>query len=256
MAHSDMVQSLARGLDLLRFAAESEHGLLLAELAERLEVRPPTAFNLARTLAAKGFLEKTSRPVRYRLGPVVAELAALQQRRHWFQQAKAVVREVFEALGDATVVLTEPANDDLVVALRMAPARPGALERYPGRTMAPYTNATGLCFLAFAPDAESAAYRGRYPFVENAGRLWKREAELERFLVSARAKGLVVVADDAPFRVAVPVYGPGNQLVAVLGASFSHDPDVSATRKEQMRRTVTAAARRLSSPSTPEPLNL
>ncbi|OGV65096.1 MAG: hypothetical protein A3K19_25550 [Lentisphaerae bacterium RIFOXYB12_FULL_65_16] len=251
MAHSDMVQSLARGLDLLRLAAESEHGLLLSELAARLQVRPPTAFNLARTLVAKGFLEKTSRPVRYRLGPAVAELAVLQHRRQWFRKAEMVVLEVFEALSDATVVLTEPTSDDLTVALRMAPARPGALERYPGRTMAPYTNATGLCYLAFAPDAECAAYRRRYPFVENAGRLWKRESELEQFLASAREKGLVVVADDAPFRTAAPVYGPGNQLVAVLGASFSHDQSAAAARKEQMRRTVTAAARRLSSSPAP-----
>ena len=61
MKETGTVQSVTRGLEILERAAAAESGLTLAELAAALGVSRPTAFNLAKTLVVRGYLEKVSR---------------------------------------------------------------------------------------------------------------------------------------------------------------------------------------------------
>lgn len=241
---NELVQSLMRGLDVLEFAAAAEQGLTLTEIADRLGVKPPTAFNIGKTLIAKGYLEKTSRPVRYRLGPAALDLAAARERRLCFRQAADVVRALFDELGSATVLLGEPVGGEIRASLRIDPARPEALERFPNWPLAPYTTAVALCFQAFWSGPQRAGYRARHPFSEYGMVLWREPEALEAFLRDARGRGFVAVDSSDPFRVAAPVYGVGQQLIAGLGASSSHTPDSSSRSK--MIEAVTAGAQRLS----------
>jgi len=243
---NELVQSLIRGLDALELAARSEQGLCLAEMAEHLGVKPPTAFNIARTLAAKGYLEKSTRPIRYRLGPAAVELAAARERRLWFRHAVDTVRTVFTSLENATVVLGEPVGGEILVSLRMDPARPQALERFPNWPMAPYATAVALCFQAFWSGPERGAYRGRHPFAECGIVHWHTEAALDAFLDEARSRGVLAVTTSDPLRVAAPVYGSGQRLIAGLGASLTQVDAGDTMSQRQLTEVVTTAARRLS----------
>src|SRR5512146_598493 len=113
MAHSDLLQSLLRALDILELVARSDDGLTLQELADSLGMKPPTVYNLARTLAARGFLRKVPRPVRYQLGPAMTELVGLQVDHALMQQAPPVMRRLFSDLAIANVVLGKHVAGDV-----------------------------------------------------------------------------------------------------------------------------------------------
>ncbi len=216
-----LVQSLTRGLQILELAAASEQGVSLGEMAAALQVSPPTAHNLGRTLVAKGYLEKTARPVRYRLGAAVPQLAHARERRVWLREAEAQIRELYAQLRVATVLVAEPVAGEMMAALRMDPTRPGVLERFPNWALPPYGTALALCYQAFASDAARREYRQRHPFAEYGAAAWGTEAALDTFLVAARRQGLVVVCSNHPYRVAAPIFGPGNVFTGGIGASLS-----------------------------------
>jgi len=239
------IQSLARGLDALEAVAGSETGLTLPELARRLGVGSTTAFNVGATLAAKGYLEKTSRPVRYCLGPAATRLAAVYERRAWLGRAGAAMLTLAQRYSGATFVLGELLGGEVGVVLRVDPERPSVLERPHGRVMSPYTSALVLGFLAFGSATDTAAYRRRHPFSEFGIAFWRSEGALASFLAESRSRGCVeVVSGAAPFRCAAPIYGAGDEFTACLGARFDVPSEADAGRA--LVEAVRAAARRVS----------
>ena len=247
---ASLVQSVLRAVDLLEAAAAAESGLALAELAEALGVAVPTAHNLAKTLASRGYLERSSRPVRYRLGGALLDLAERQMRRVWLSRAEGVVRGLFQDLGVATVLLAEDAAGDFLPRLRMDPSRPDVLERVVNRHLSPYASAVALCFQAFWPEAEAAAFRDRHPFSEYGQGLWRDLAHLQEFLASVRRAGHVGLQDSGSPRVAFPVTLQGGVFAGCLGASLNA-PDLAKARGLTFGRLVEAvgaAAARLSGP--------
>ncbi|MFW5857046.1 MAG: helix-turn-helix domain-containing protein, partial [Planctomycetota bacterium] len=100
MPRGDLVQSVGKALDLLELLGDAGE-LRLADLCERTGLKSPTAHNLVRTLASRGFVEK--RPGgRYRVGPAVAALAE-RGRERGFQ---AAVRDTLRDLGHALPATT------------------------------------------------------------------------------------------------------------------------------------------------------
>lgn len=58
MANKDLVNSLLRGMDMVKLIGRSPRGLRLNEVAAAMDLKVPTAYNLLRTLQAGGFLDK------------------------------------------------------------------------------------------------------------------------------------------------------------------------------------------------------
>ena len=58
MAEKGLVQSLARGIDILRVLAEAREGLPLAELVVRCGLKRPTLHSLVRTLESRGLVAR------------------------------------------------------------------------------------------------------------------------------------------------------------------------------------------------------
>jgi len=183
MAHSQLVQSVLRSLDILELVASAQGGLALRDLAERLTLKGPTVHNLARTLAARGFLEKTANPPRYRLGAAVLELAYRHADNALLRRAAGALRELFDQLDGATVTLSQAVGGEVLTVLRISPERPGILQRPAGRAMHPYGTASALLFQALWSERERAAYRRRYPFWEYGAHLWGTPERLEKVLV-------------------------------------------------------------------------
>ncbi len=242
-----LVQSVLRALDLLEAAGASEVGLTVGELAEALRVKVPTAFNLARTLVSRGYLERTTRrPIRYRLGPALPELAGRQTRRQWLNRAESEVRALFDRLRTATVLVAEPVGGDAVPCLRLDPSRPAVVERDVNRHLAPYGSAVVLCLQAFSPAVEVQAFRERYPFGEYGHGAWESLAALDTFLAGARASGHILVTSSTPVRAAAPVFGAGGRLIACVGASLGREVQgVPPERIRELSAAVVEAAARL-----------
>ncbi|MBM3842721.1 MAG: helix-turn-helix domain-containing protein [Verrucomicrobia bacterium] len=247
MAHSNLVQSLERGMKIVDLVALSGSGLTLAEIADALDVKRPTAFNLTRTLVAHRYLEKTTRPVRFLLGPGVLEAAEAWRHRATARQFEGLVRFLAAQI-NATVVLAEPLGGEIVAVHLIETNRPGIVQHSATRRLAPYIHASTLCMLAFWPAAEAGAYESRYPFHEYGAGIWGTEERLRRFLEDARQRGHVAwEAPNSRFLVGVPVYSKEGTLLAAVGVSIAMSRPWSEAEKAGVLRTVVDGVSRLHS---------
>jgi DNA-binding IclR family transcriptional regulator len=232
MPHSELVQSLLRAVDVIELIAQSERGLSLGEVCNSLGLKQPTAHNLIRTLVARDFVEKTSSPVRYRLGSAVIRLAEERASHSVVRQASMIVQDLFERLRaylpaklhpeeEATISFSQHVGGEVVMLLRLRMQRPGVLER-PKRVMSAYQSATPICFQAFWSPEEREEYRRLHPFLEQGVQVWKTRDRFEIFLSRVRALGYAQppIFPRGQFRVAVPVWGEGHRLIGVLGAGI------------------------------------
>ena len=230
----------------MRLLGNADHGLTLRELTAASDLKRPTLYKLLQTLVAAGFVGKSERPVRYSLGGEVFALADRYWQRSLLQRAAPVVQAVFADLREhgATVVFTEAPAGEVEVVLRMAPERPGILERPRGRAMAPYASACSLAFQAFWTERERRDYQRRHPFWEEGAYLWETPEALAELLQEIRAKGYAVPSFRTRnvYLVAAPVYGGNQQLVAVLGASMPEQKIPARVWQGYIARVVEAAA--------------
>ena len=219
MKTASLVQSLDRGLELLEAVAANAQGLSLVELAEFLEVSQPAAFNLAGTLVHRGYLVKTAKPVRYKLGRAVMDLT----RAYLNSGSEAGRGEALLALaaklelGRGGLVLGEVLAGSFIFSMRVEGSRPGNLQRLMQRLPTPYHMATPLCLMAFMDADARAQVEETYPFHELGRAFWPSEAELETYLAKVREQGYVQLERGGPFRVAAPIFDAAGHISAGLG---------------------------------------
>ena len=240
------VQSLSRGLLILSWLADCEEGLSLAGIAARLGVSRSTAFNLAGTLAAHGYVTKTSRPVQYRLGPAVGLLHDRQHEGRWRCLIEREACALAGAVSDCFLFFCENTGGDMRVTLRLDPRSPGMVERTPARPIAPYVMALSLGYLAFCGGDDRREYMRTYPFAEYGQGRWQNEAALERILERAREDGFLELGDASLWRFVVPLRRAGERLSGLLCASrHAADGEDMAGRFAELRASIRAAGARI-----------
>jgi len=248
MAKNSLVQSVVRALDILDMVAGAEDGLTLQGIAGRLEVPPPTAYNLARTLLTRGYLEKTAHPARYRLGPALLDILRWRSERALLQRAGDELRTLSATFPQATLVFCEHVGGEISAVLRISAERPSVLQRNYQHAMAPYASVSSLVFLALWSEAEREQYRARHPFEEFGVRVWRDRAALDAFLTEVRRAGyacLPVSETSGSLRIAAPVFAPEGPLVASVGLLLPCDRQTSAD-SGRLIELLTTAAKRLS----------
>jgi len=239
MPGNELVQSLARGLDLLRLLAESDHGLRLSDMVAATGLRRPTLHNLLRTLASRDFVTRDGRE--YGVGPAMYMLVAEDASSAFLRKAEGAVRLLSRRLPDAIVSFCEPVGGEALVRFRQYPDRL-LMERNSGAVLAPYQTASGLAFLAYADAEVRQALRLRQPFHVSGASIWQTEARLEEFLAQVRATGYVLppFCQDSGFKVAAAPHLAGDgRLLGVLGAAWHVAPEAV----EQGTAEVLAALR-------------
>lgn len=170
MPHSELVQSLLRGLDILKHISNHPDGMRLNELTAVTGLKKPTLHNLLRTLIARGFVFKDGMN-RFNIGPAVYEIAgsgALARRQ---MKAQAIFPLLAEKLPGCTITLSTLSVDTVRCLLRISPDAPGELQNPADRTFTPYVMASAIVLQAVYPE-ESARLEERYPFDEYGVGLW------------------------------------------------------------------------------------
>jgi DNA-binding IclR family transcriptional regulator len=133
--------------------------------------------------------------------------------------------------------------------MRMSPERPGIAEQPQHHVLGAYASSSALVFQAFWTEEDRNNFRRRYPFEEYGAGLWQSEATLDRYLQEVRHKGYALLppSDRAQLRVAFPIFGAGNELRAVLGASVpATDPLAQPAGYPQVVRAVSDAVQHIS----------
>lgn len=248
MPHGNLVQAVERAAALLELAAGAPEGLGLRELAAGSGLKVSTAHNLLRTLVACRLLERVSRPVRFRLGPQLLELAERRLAGELPRRAAAELQRLARAWPGGVFTYAERVGADVLVTLRVTGTRPGFVERPLRHVMPPYTSASALLLLAWAtPEALTDCERA-HAFAEYGAHAWKSRAHLERFLANCRRGGLAEPEfGGAALRiVAAPVRGPGGTVRAALGAALPRTETAAAWPR--LLRQLGAAADAVSAP--------
>lgn len=176
MPHSELVQSLLRGLDILKHISSHLDGMRLNELSAATGLKKPTLHNLLRTLAARGFVFKDSMN-RFKIGPALYEIAGsgtLARRQVKVQESFLALAQCFPR---AVITLSGLSVDSVRCLLRVSPDVPGEIQHPAERFFTPYVMVSSIVLQAAYP-GDAARLEERYPFDEYGVGMW---GSLENF---------------------------------------------------------------------------
>lgn len=220
MPGNELVQSLARGLDLVRLLAEADGSLSLPEIVAATGLKRPTVHNLLRTLVSREFVTKADG--NYRLGPAVYLLAAADESGELLRRAEEQVLVLAERFPAAIISFSESIGGKVLARFHKYPHRV-TLDRKAGMEMRPYQTASGLAVLAFADPETRQSLQMYHPFQVEGISLWENEENLERFLGEVREKGYVFppFCDASNYKLAaLPVISPHGRILGVFGVAW------------------------------------
>jgi DNA-binding IclR family transcriptional regulator len=212
-ADTQIVLSLARGLEILGAFRRSDTALGNAELAERTGFTKPTVSRLTYTLAAKGFLQFDARARLYSLGVKAIAMGAIALATTSLRtQALPLMRALAQGsqfnvgLGmrdGHQMVYIEACESDALIALRL----------FPGSRVPLATSAMGRAWLAALPASEREALMAELrPRYDDD---WPRIVQgIEQACTDLASRGYCTSLGDWQkdiHGVAVPVRGPQGQ---------------------------------------------
>ena len=216
------IQSLDRGLTILRAVALSEHPISLGELSELLNIDRSSAFRLAHTLRRRGFLSSPTGRKDYILGPAMWTLS------HQYDWSKMLVRVAHEQLKLIANALNETAH--LAVregksALFIDSAHANHVIAVAGQTgeLVPlYCTAHGKALLADADERDLVSQFGPGPLQKYTARSLGNIKALANECAEIKKRGFAT--DEAEYNegmrcVAAPIRLTDGSIVGSIGIS-------------------------------------
>ncbi|WP_423192245.1 IclR family transcriptional regulator domain-containing protein [Cupriavidus sp. H18C2] len=217
----ELLDSLTKGLALLRLYASGVEHLTMQEVAEQLDVTRAAARRLLLTLAHNGYLAQQGR--QFTLTPKVMDLGyAYFASMNLPQLARPFLQALCAEVGESCSIGMLD-GDSVVLVAREEPRQLLRVDMAIGRRMPAYAHSLGRVLLAGLDDAALAAYlasadlRKLTPFT-----ITSRPA-LARKLAQVRADGwctLVSELADGFAGVSVPLHDQTGKVVAGLGLSM------------------------------------
>ncbi len=215
----DFVQSLARGLAVIRaFDAESP-ALTLSDVARRAGVSRAAARRLLLTLVELGYAEFDTRL--FRLRPKVLELgfSYLHGTGLW-GAAQPVMVELVERLHESCSAAVLDGTDIVYVARVPTRTRIMSITLGLGSRLPAHLTSMGRVLLAALPGAELDARLTALGAVEARTERTLTDVDaLRRAIAKVRTQGFALLDQELEpgvRSVAVPVHGPGGSVIAAL----------------------------------------
>jgi DNA-binding IclR family transcriptional regulator len=236
MPRNDPIKSLRRGLGVLYAVAGAEGGRSAAEIAHAVGVEKANIYRVIQTLEKAGMLIRRNQPLRFMLGPGIAELNHLDMQRHLLTVASNVLFRAHAQFARSAIYLVEFVSGHGYVRLTY---KQNQLIRKPGFdrliNIHPYDKASSLVFLAFADERELADFYRNYPFEPEGLALWGSRKQLERAVLKIRREShaaMEFTSTPAAFRVAAPVFGPNQRIIAAVSSAVSLE--LPSNRREKL----------------------
>lgn len=229
---ADFVQSLARGLAVIR-AFDAEHAeLSLSEVARRAEIPAAAARRFLRTLEALGYVRSSGRA--FALTPRVLELgfsylSALSLPEVMQPHLERLSRQVDESVSAAVL-----AGPEIVYVARVATRRIMAVGITIGTRFPAYATSMGRVLLAGLPEAEADALLAEAEPAALTERTLTDAGALHAEIEAVRDRGWAFVDQEleAGLRsIAAPVRGKDGGVVAAINVSTA----VSTSTLDRLR---------------------
>jgi IclR family KDG regulon transcriptional repressor len=222
MGSPTVINSLARGLQILRLLAGQTTPLGTTEIAERLRVDPSTAYRLLATLEMHGFVLQDQGTKKYSVGYGIVEVAsALLRRMSIVEVSRPYLREIAAWSGENTHVAVRDrlaavsvGSESATVILRV--------ETTIGKAEPLYCTAIGKALLVDFTRAELAQLFGNEPLRRYTPNTLTTLDELDAELTRVRRLGYAF--DDEELHpgvrcIAAPVRDHTESVIASFGLS-------------------------------------
>ena len=211
-----MIQSLARGLEILDLLGNADSGMGITEFARHLNIDKSSASRLLQTLASYGYVEQDPETRRYILGSRVVTLShSVLNRMPLRDFAHPILRQLTHATGECSHLAVLSQGRSFYIDQVESPSIL-RVETEIG-TMAPlHCTALGKVLLAFDRTASPGELDRFTPRTITEG------AQLELHMDQVRRQGYAV--DDEEYTpgvrcIAAPVYGFSGRLAGAIGIS-------------------------------------
>ena len=241
------VQSLERGLSVIKAFGQDRPRLTLAEVARSVGLARGAARRFLLTLQALGYIDSDGRY--FRLKPQTLELGyAYLASQPWWRGAHRQVEHVAIELGVATAAGVLDRGEVLYVAHAMPQMFPG-FPRSVGTRLPAYASAMGRVMLGCRGAEECEAYLAATTIVPLTRATVADKRKLATLFARARKDGFAVIEQELEFglwSLAVPIFDRGGAAPAAIGVSVH---DLRMTRKAMLERfleRLRAASREIS----------
>ena len=246
------IESLAKGLQVLRLFDESRTSIKLREVSDRTGIPMPTAFRIVATLEEEGFLERGDDGS---LHPGVAVLtlgSAALRGSGLVQVSERPLRALAQATGE-TVNLGVLQADRVLYLVRLRNADLVTANIQVGSTLPAVFTSMGKVLLAFLTAGEVTEHIGSDAFGPDHGpNAVTSRAALDAQLATIREQGYAIQDQELALglrSVSLPVFGTGPAPVAAINVAVSAArQDLAALEGpllEQVRRTAAEITLRL-----------
>jgi IclR family pca regulon transcriptional regulator len=243
---TDFVQSLDRGLAVIRCFSSERPSLTLSEVAERTGLTRAAARRFLLTLQELGYVGSTGR--QFSLRPRVLALGyAYLSSFSVAQIAQPHLEDLAEELHESCSVSVLD-GDDIVYVARASANRIMTIALTVGTRLPPYPTSMGRVLLAWLPPAEIDAILGRTSLRKLTEQTVVDPDELKQILAAVRAQGWAAVDQEleAGVRsVAVPIRDSSGKVVAAINASAHAARVPMRTLEKQFLPRLLDAARQI-----------
>lgn len=252
---STRVETLARGLEVLKSFSEERTELTLKEISEISGLAKPTAMRMLRTLEELGFVGRIGRT--YRVGPQCLALGRLYRFDADLQRrALPVMRRLSEETNE--VVQLGAMRDGQVLYLeRVTPQRSvmvSSIVTRPGSLRPAYCTALGKAILASQDEAETDSYAENVDLASHTPATIVNRETLKAEVDRTRGRGYSVDDCETDEEVrcvgAVIAGGPGREGAALSISTPEHRMPEKV--REELGGLVREAAAEISASYLPE----
>ena len=188
MPRSELVQSLLRGLDILKLISSRLEGMSLAELSAATGLKKPTIHNLLRTLIARDMAARGANN-RFTAGSALAELAdsgQQQERNRKIENALLVLQKLFPG---HIITVSTVRGESVCCIKRVSPDCPGVVQSPQERLFMPDSSVSAIALQAAAKPEQITGLESRYAFEEFGMGKWGSRENFERHKKEVLAKG-------------------------------------------------------------------
>jgi IclR family transcriptional regulator, pca regulon regulatory protein len=243
---TDFVQSLDRGLAVIRCFSSERPSLTLSEVAERTGLTRAAARRFLLTLQELGYVGSTGR--QFSLRPRVLALGyAYLSSFSVAQIAQPHLEDLAEELHESCSVSVLD-GDDIVYVARASANRIMTIALTVGTRLPPYPTSMGRVLLASLPGEELDAHLRRTELRKLTERTVVDETELRQILAKVAAQGWAAVDQELEAGVrsiAVPIRDSSGRVVAAINASAHAARVQMRTLEKQFLPRLLSAAQQI-----------
>lgn len=247
LPRSELVQSLSRGLAIIRAFDRERPSMTLSQVAVRTQVSRAVARRFLHTLAADGYVSTDGKY--FRLTPKVLDLgyAYLSSLDLW-ELAQPIMQEVVAATGESCSASVLDGTEIVYVA-RVAAGRIMQVGLSVGSRLPAFCASMGRVLLAALPPDKLAAFFRAADLAPRTPRTLSTEVALRRELGRVATQGWALVDEELETglrSLSVPVRGRGGAVVAALNVSCHASSETADRTRARCLPALQAAAAKLS----------